>query len=127
MDLERFREVLNQNRGIILTHNNQRYKAKRITEVFYSSTSKDKCWQGHSSRIEVYIVRADKIFFVIEVYRLCSCYESGIETRSFESTSELEEYLNKNILFKDALENLDSLLNASSVSSFSSSSSEESY
>lgn len=98
--LEAFRNVLKNNRDIILLHKGKRYKARDVTEVLFSEMRRDKggasfCLACGGDHVDIHIVKAKEIIFLVWDSSGCLIYNSRAEIVSFTCMDELKARLER--------------------------------
>jgi len=97
--ISNFRERMNLNRNIVLVHNDERYKASRVSEVLYSSYQNKgpcnhlkHCFKSNKTYKHIVKVEGD-IYFVIVEYGGCRSVDPYVKMMSFSSEHDLKFHL----------------------------------
>ena len=112
--VQAFRDVLRDNRKIALTHNGERYKAKSVIEVLYSSRieGEEACYHcGNAATSICVVVASTQIIFLVQVLEGCMTYDPTynptVIMTSFNTREELHQHLLKRAqAYKQVLEAL---------------------
>ena len=132
-----FRNLMRDNRKIVLEHNGRRYKAKSVIQVMYSSrndvpSSGRKCGTGMwRRRTSIHVVMVTgEVCFVVEVWEGCACHYAEVGVLSVEEKPHLKALLEASPYgyeYKEILAELFPPEQTRQVRSSSSSSSSDSY
>ncbi len=105
--IEKFKNLLRDDKKIILTHKGERYKFRTITSVPYCKVNEtDTCPHCGAGSSQIYVARSKKIIFFVWYWDGCMTYDPKHSINSFNNEDQFREFLESHKSYSDILDEL---------------------